>query len=471
MSLLRKSYRRNDEEAIETSDDYLAGPPLKKPKSCAPEQIEATSQPKQAPVWDPFVPLEIIYPTTASSSKRQTPAQESKVAIHATTSTKSMTLTPSTPEPTSAAWSASDTSRFGGLFSHPADVEAALSSTAKKGQKPSKVPRHLVWNSAPSGGAASPVSRLQWSRHSGSLLATSSLDGYVRLWDVLRTSGRQVQAFKDCGGVRDVQFSSDGRSLIFGGVGRMLHMRDIETGKSLLNVAQEADVMNVSDSPEGLVAFSLSSGSILTLDPRDPHICSDSTVYSPHKTEKDAGGRFVRRICDLPGPITSFEFLAGSTIAVTCDPNNRSVSEFALSVWDWESGRAIATGLWNSPLSAFYAIKHPTLSQFAVLTASNTVQAFSGHGDFRAKKKKSFQFEAGKLLSPHRSQISISPDGSLLYVGSGSGSVYAFKYENMGQAGVLNPFGSNPISSLSHHPVLHSYLAVASWNGNVSVYS
>lgn len=466
MSLVRKSYRRNDEEDDETPVEAFYVPPHKKAKSCAPEN-EAPTEPSQKVAWDPFVPLQIIQPTvhqhTTPVVAPQARVERAEHAPPPPIATQSST--------SSAAWFASDIEQHGVLHARPSTIELVASYTLKKGRKAAKRAQSLLWTSSISTGSPVSVSRVQWDHVSGSLLAISSMDGNVKLWDVLRTPGRQVQTFQVAGGVRDVQFNSDGRDVIFGGFGRTLYQFDIEYGMQKLKVPQEADVMNVCETLDGLLVFSLASGSILTLDPRDPHANSGATPYAPHKTTKDSGGRFVRRICDLPGPITSFAFLSDSTVSVTCDPNNRSASEYAVSVWDWESGRAIATGLWNSPLSAFYTVKHPSLSQFAVLTASNSVQAFAAHEPFRMKKKKCFQFETGKALSSHRSQHSISPDGSLLYIGTASGSLYTFNYETMSQNGVFKPFGSNPISAVAHHPILHSHIAVASWNGEVSVYA
>lgn len=466
MSLVRKSYRRNDDEDEEAAVETYYVPPKKKAKSCAPEN-ETPPPPVQIAAWDPFVPLQIIQPTVpqhpARTSARPVQAERAAPAPLPVAAPQSLN--------SFAIWSAADVEQHGTLRSQPSTIELAVASTLKKGRKAAKRAQHLLWTSSTSAGGPVPVSRVQWDHVSGSLLATSSMDGCVKLWDVLRTPGRQVQTFQVVGGVRDVQFNADGRDLIFGGFGRTLYQFDIDYGKVKLKVPQEADIMNVHETSDGLLVFSLASGSILTLDPRDPHVNAGLTTYAPLKTTKDAGGRFVRRICDLPGPVTSFAFLTESTVSVTCDPSNRSASEYAVSVWDWESGRALATGLWNSPLSAFYAVKHPSLSQFAVLTASNTVQAFAAHEPFRIKKKKSFQFETGKALSSHRSQLSISPDGSLLYVGTASGAVYSFNYETMSQGGTLKPFGSNPISAVAHHPILHSHLAIASWNGEVSVYA
>lgn len=469
MSLVKKRYRSEDDDADDASEE--AQPSLKKRKTCAPEETK-DSKDSTKPSFSAFQPLPIIYPSLNLPSKDtgETKNHNRRQQHHATGPVERFQGCLSSP-PT---FPTSDPSYPTSLTDIPSHIASALQYTAKKGQKESVAARKCMFRASAHAG---PVWSVKWSPCSGNLLMTSSSDESVKLWDVWG-SGKAIwtaQVFS--GGIRDSSFCSDGKSVLFGGYGRRLYRVDVETGKVLLNLHQEAEISKVSER-DGNFLFSLVSGSILSIDPRDPYMAvasSSDSPFTPKNIDMDAAGRYTRRISGLPGKISSFAFLpscdaSSQPLVVTCDPSNRAVSEYAVSVWDWESGRAISTGLWNSPHAAYFALSHPTLSKFAVLTSDNSVAIYSSTHPYGLKRKKN-RFKLNDPVTTSRSQISFSPDGKVLYVGAATGRVTAFDYETQHLLASIETFeAKESVAAVTHHPVLNSVIAVSSWNGNLCVY-
>jgi len=476
MPLVKKRYRsHNDEEDDDGDEEQVRQASLKKRKTCAPDE-DAKPTPTPKPSLPAFQSLPIVYPTINHHSK---PMKESKQHTSRPTTSRKDTLErfqgclsspPTFPDnlynaPTS-------------LSDIPPLIASALNYTAKNGQKESVVARKCVFRvGSRQAGHSGPVWCVKWSPFSGNLLLSASADETVKIWDPWRSEKQIWEATVFSGGIRDASFCSDGTSVLFGGFGKRLYHVDIETGKVLLNLLQDAEITNVMERDRSF-AFSLISGSILAIDPRDPYMAtasSSDSAFTPSSTETDATGRYTRRVSGLPGPISSFAFLPPSSdaqqpLVVTCDPSNRSVSEYALSVWDWDSGRVLSTGLWNYPHSAYFALPHPHLSHFAVLTSENTIPIYSATHPYGLKRKKN-RFKVCDPITSSRSQITFSPDGNIMYAGSATGQVHAFDYYSQNLLSSLPVFeAKNSVAAVSHHPILHSVIAVSSWNGSVCVY-
>jgi WD40 repeat protein len=101
---------------------------------------------------------------------------------------------------------------------------------------------------------------------SGTLIASSSFDGTVRLWDVAQ--GREVRRLKEhVGVVNCVAFSPDGRRLISAGsADRVLRLWEIDTGRQLRRMeGHDGNLPCVAISPDGRYALSGGDDSNLVL--------------------------------------------------------------------------------------------------------------------------------------------------------------------------------------------------------------
>lgn len=466
MSLLRSSYRKHEDTDDEYDDvgRYAQLPERKKVKTCAPEAEE----PKPTPVVPSFEPLPIIYPHIATSSAATNPSVSAIAPkrLHSNPPpSKQQNLQLSLPT-----WDVLSQAKFGTVFDLPDIVSSAINHTEKHGQVLSRIPKQPILKSSPNHRHNGAVFCAKWTPRTGQLLLTASADGMVKFWDPLRTASHVGELRAENGfGVRDATFSDDGRSVLFGGYGKKLYHVDIETGKILVNMPQEATIQCV-EIFRGELVCGLSSGNVMSYDPRDPYMASITDPSMIGKTQKDSNGRYIRRIQTSKRPIASLLFLDDATPSlVTCsDPSDDGTLDYAVVVWDWLTGIPQSTALFSEPFPCFSLRRHPTLSQFAAQCSSSHIEVFSSTAPWKRKKKKQFNLHK---LKGFPIQFDFSPDGQFLYSGSSAGQIYIYQYSNSKLVSTLPVFdATDPVIAVAHHPILKSVLAVTSWSGNVSVY-
>jgi WD40 repeat protein len=513
MSLVRKQYRRQEDDVEEEFGDVIPeakklkrgegqksfeksnGPaekdshepretgivkfPSSSLKSCAPEMKqkggleEQEKSPKAIfPDSSPFIPLPILYPSIYPPSHHNLPLHSHEHLLNPGNHDSRAKKTGKRAEDqisSFSSWYPFNSSLHGPLLSHTPDITSAIEYTAQKGIKPSRVAKKPLFRPSPLQSHSKAITSLKWHPSAGSLLLSSSLDGSVKLWDTMRSTSLVGAIFEKTGGINLADFSEDGRHLFYGGYGKHICQVDVETGKETMRVQVEGEITSLQNFERNFV-LSTELGSILSLDSRDASMIKK---WLPTNTEKDKDGKFAKRIQGIPGRISSFSFLPGASspqVMVTSDPQNAHDAEHAVTVWDWNAGRPISTGLWISPFAAFYCKPHPSLHQIAVLNSSeHPIQVYSATHPFKKKKKSGF-------LSPNknstfRSQIDFSPDGTLVYLGSSSGQVYVYQYDNSKLLTSKPIFEANePIASLAHHPILNTVVAYGSWHGQISVH-
>lgn len=73
------------------------------------------------------------------------------------------------------------------------------------------------------------VTAIQWSNRKGHLLASSSLDHTVKIYDVFRKT-ESILTLEYGNGVRDVKWSKDNKKLLSCSLDKYAHLVDVETG-------------------------------------------------------------------------------------------------------------------------------------------------------------------------------------------------------------------------------------------------
>lgn len=435
-------------------------PPTKRPKTLAPV-VEPRAAPSRPLPYEPFVPLPILQPTSSyevpvAATGRHVSRRTVQEAPQKATS--SLACSP-------LAWDSQAQASYGSPLDIPESVASALKFTDSKGQKPSTLPKQLTCKNLRHSGA---VFCAKWSPRSGQLLLTAGADGLVKIWDPLRTKKQVAEITLDQ--VHDAAFSDDSRSILCGGYGNRLCQVDLETGKILVNLPQEAHINCVDFFDHNTLVCGLSSGCVVAIDPRDPSTQGLDTS-SIGKADKDSAGRYIKRIQGVPGSISSFTFLPGSqpTIVTCTEPKDQGGVSQSVAVWNWETGVALSNSLFaDSAFPCFYVRRHPTLSQFAAQCSSGSIPVFSANEPWKRKKQKKFAHHRTKGFL---CKFDFSPDGAFLYSGSATGSLYVYQYSNSTLLKAMPVFEpTDPCLGVAHHPTLNSVVAVTSWSGKVHIY-
>jgi WD40 repeat protein len=95
----------------------------------------------------------------------------------------------------------------------------------------------------------------------GNLLASSSADGTICLWNT--TTGRLIQTLTGHeGAVWTVDFSADGRLLVSGSEDGSLKLWDVNQGRELQSINHRMEVYGVVFGAQGLLANSAEDGAV-----------------------------------------------------------------------------------------------------------------------------------------------------------------------------------------------------------------
>ena len=229
----------------------------------------------------------------------------------------------------------------------------------------------------------------------GRALASGSLDGTIKLWDV--AGGRELLTQNgDEISVNTVAFSPDGRILASGGQENTIKLWDVASGRELRTVSCETDVNSVAD---GVT----------------------SVAFSPD-------GRTLASGSD-DGTINIWDVASGHELRTFADHTNAVVS-IAFS----PDGRTLASGSWDKTIKLWDVISGRELRTIAGHSDRIATVAFSPDGSTLAsgswdKTIKLWEVASGRELralighTGSVNSVAFSPDGHILASGSGDKSI------------------------------------------------
>jgi len=119
-------------------------------------------------------------------------------------------------------------SHIGTLLSIPNKISSKLEDT-QDGNKPrfNTVPKRQIIYLATK--HVNGVNSILWCGSFGQVLASASMDGTVRIWDVFR-SKKCVRVLHHDGAVKDIQWNHNRNNILSGGYDKIVKLTDIETG-------------------------------------------------------------------------------------------------------------------------------------------------------------------------------------------------------------------------------------------------
>ena len=285
------------------------------------------------------------------------------------------------------------------------------------------------------------ITALRFANRTGHLLASSSADGNVKLWDAHHSREVLMTYFGNSKAISDIQFSADNRQLLSSHYDRTAKLWDLETGSVITRIPLGAVPHCITihpDTPHEFVA-GLSNNKICQWDLRTQTLVQE---YDHHL-----------------GPVNTISWI---------DSNRRFVSTSDdRSLRAWEYGIPVPIKLVSDPslYSLGSAAVHPSGKAIAYTSADNQVVIYSVADKLKQNQKKRF---LGCNYSGHKVDVAISEDGGLLYTGDAGGYLAAYDYKTSRMVHKLLAVNDGgPCLRVAVHPQETSKVATAGLSGEI----
>lgn len=320
----------------------------------------------------------------------------------------------------------------------PPHIQDALSSSL-----PNKVPSRSTFQRKL---YSSAVSAVRWRPVTGTLLATSSLDGNVVLIDL---HGTVVRHWTHSAAIKDVQWHVNGEHLISGGFDKSVRVTDI-------NTCQVTNQFSLNEFVTCIKPHPSDANSIVIGTYKGGCECWDLRANEVSKVFKG-----------LHGNMTGTEFINQGTQLVTCaEVTTRNSMDKAVMVWDWESAAPISNQVYHESYTCTSVRRHPTSAHFLTQSNGGYVAIFSSNSPFKLNKHKRFE---GHQVTGFKVGFDVSPDGQYVLSGSADGLLYCYTYQSAAVARKLR-IASSAVTEVACHPVLESLVAMGTWDGTISLW-
>lgn len=283
------------------------------------------------------------------------------------------------------------------------------------------------------------------------LLASAAMDHKVQIWNVWNAPDQRVARTLTChsAALKDVQWSSDGTSVLSCGFDQTIQLSDIESG-SQLKVFLENQFVNVVRFHPLQQQLFLAGGSKGTIKLWDLRMGKSVCEYS----------KALGQVMDLDFSPDGKRFVSTSDIA------KRNASDKALVVWNFETQIALSNQVYLEAYTCPSVRFHPYEASFVAQSNADYIAIFSSRPPFKLNKYKRFE---GHQVAGYRIQCNFSPDGELLVTGSADGCAYFYSYHSSKLMSKQQAH-DGVCSDVVYHPTLPSVVATCGWDGVVSVF-
>lgn len=290
-----------------------------------------------------------------------------------------------------------------------------------------------------------PVLGLHWHPSDERLLLSCSLDGTVRLWDVL--SQKECVATYEMQGVpiKKVLWTTN-TTMVSAGYDSCAFHTDVESGRILSKLKHNSHVTALAVHPVDTNIL-LTGNSKSELHRWDLRCSKEVSEY------KGAGGSILD-ILFLSG---------GDQFVASSDIERRSGCSQAMNVWDYDSGVVLASQLYFEPYSCPFLRLHPVQSVFLAQSNANYLTVFSSKKPYKMNKFKRFE---GHSLDGYSVGFDVSNDGSIICSANATGSTEFYDYFSTKLIKSI-PLTTSSTLSVEWHPKLPSSVAVSSWDGHI----
>jgi len=287
------------------------------------------------------------------------------------------------------------------------------------------------------------VNHIQFFPGYGHLLLSCSMDGKVKVWDVM--GKRQVKRtyIGHSMGVRDAAFNQDGSKFLTASFDRFSRLWDTETGQAIGTFTNRKVPYCCTFYPEDENIFLLgcSDNKIIQWDIRTNEIVQ---LYDHHM-----------------GPVNTVTFVEENRRIVTTSDDKK--------ILIWEYNIPVPIKYISEPhMHSMPAVTvHPRGQYFAGQSLNNEIHVYTATDRFKQMRKKIFK---GHVNAGYANRITFSPNGKYLASGDGTGKLFVWDWGSTRIYKKMNAHENGPCISTAWHPTEPSWVATCGWDGIIKLW-
>ena len=292
-----------------------------------------------------------------------------------------------------------------------------------------------------------PVMSLDWHCSNSSVLLSCSLDGTIKLWDIMCQKYIATTSAHSGAAVSCAQWVTH-NTVVSGGYDSLVHLSDMETGKIISSFHHKDFV------------------SVVHVHPADKNLMFSGDFGANIYSWDIRSGKTVKKYTGAGGKILDMTFLqSGQELVASSDIVRKNSSSQALRVYEVDSAVVVSRQVYTEPYTCPSLLAHPYRHEFYAQSNANYIVIFSSRRPYKCNKRKRYETHR---VDGNKVQFDISPDGSLLCSASADGQVVLYDCDTSTPLKTLHLSGSS-CCAVSWNPHTPSTIAVSDWNSNISV--
>lgn len=284
------------------------------------------------------------------------------------------------------------------------------------------------------------VNAIRFFPGTGHLLLSAGLDGKVKLWDVYGTNRCMRTYLGHSKGVRDIQFSNDGRRIISTGYDKNIRVWDTETGAVIRTFNTGKVYYCVTLHPDDGKQNVLMAG------------CSDKKIY---QFDIDTGDTVQEYNYHL-GAVNTVTFVEGGQRFVTTSDDK--------SIRMWEFGIPVQIKYIADPsMHSLPAVTSSPNNNFLLMQSlDNQIITYSAKDRFKQLKNKTFK---GHNTAGYACQVNFSPDNRFVMSGDSEGRCFFWEWSNPKRVVRTIKAHDGVCIGVAWNPMESSKVATCGWDG------
>ncbi|CAG8699281.1 16197_t:CDS:2 [Funneliformis mosseae] len=236
------------------------------------------------------------------------------------------------------------------------------------------------------------VNSILWCGSFGQVLASASMDGTVRIWDVFR-SKQCVRTLRHEGAVKDIRWDHTRNHILSGGYDKIVKLTDIEKGTKIQSF------------PHSHIVTSL------RYHPTQSNIFVSGMIKDGIYSWDIRSNKIIKETKKFWGSVNDLEFFPDGNSLLTCsDYVVRNASDKNIVVWDYDSLTTISNQIYQETYSCTALRIHPSKNHFIAQSNANYIPIFGMNKPWKLDKRKRFE---GHLVNGHPIKCNFSPEPDL----------------------------------------------------------